>query len=82
MMLTRSSCFLPGFFLTIWRSTPCWMASKPVLQCFDLKPSQKTGTTGMPISSCASRAAVSTSSPMMPVAQDVAMNTALGLCRR
>jgi hypothetical protein len=44
----------------------------------DLKPSQCSGITGMPNSASQARAMLSTSSPIMALAQEVAMKIALG----
>ena len=80
--LMRSDWRRPGFLRTICRRMPCWVASKPVLQCLLLNPSQYRGTTGNPSSSESRLATLSTSSPMMPVAQEVAMKIARGECLR
>ena len=60
---------------------PCSITSQPEDQWRDLKPSQCSGTTGMPISSSSCRAVPSTSSPMTPVAQEVATKITRGSWR-
>ena len=76
MIFTLFVFFSAGF--TIPLNTVWYAASNPVVQIFDLKPSQLHVTTGIPSSLLAASTTASMSSPIIPEAHDVVTNIALG----
>ncbi|MNP52748.1 hypothetical protein D3C76_1471580 [compost metagenome] len=74
---TTSGRFCSGCLIT--RVRRAWnAASKPEAQIWERKPSQNTGTTGMPTSASASFRVASISSPIIPEAQEVVTKITLG----